>query len=113
MGTAGTMATLLEVLGVALPGTATIPATDPRRTDLALRTGQAAVAAVRAGLRPSDLLTDAAFRDATTVLNAIGGSTNAVIHLLAIAGRTTTEFGLDDLAEALTCLLYTSDAADE
>lgn len=102
MGTAGTMATLLEVLGVALPGTATIPATDPRRTDLALRTGQAAVAAVRAGLRPSDLLTGAAFRDATTVLNAVGGSTNAVIHLLAIAGRTATEFGLDDIAEALT-----------
>lgn len=101
MGTAGTMATILETLGVALPGTASIPATDPRRIELAHKTGQAAVAAVRAGLRPSHLLTSAAFRDAVTVLNAVAGSTNAVIHILAVAGRTTTGFSQEDLASAL------------
>ncbi len=88
MGTASTMACLTEALGMTLPGTATIPALHPDRAAAAEATGRRAVEIALAGLRPSDILTPAAFDNAITMLCAIGGSTNAVIHLLALARRT-------------------------
>ncbi|HEV7214153.1 MAG TPA: dihydroxy-acid dehydratase, partial [Chloroflexota bacterium] len=87
MGTASTMASVVEALGMTLPGNAAIPAVDVRRLHLAERSGRQAVRLARSGLRPSDILTDAAFDNAIRVCMAIGGSTNAVIHLIAIAGR--------------------------
>jgi dihydroxy-acid dehydratase len=88
MGTASTMACLSEALGIALPGTATIPATHADRLRAAEHSGKTAVAMARArGPKPSEILTDAAFHNAMVVLQAIGGSTNAIIHLTALAGR--------------------------
>jgi dihydroxy-acid dehydratase len=100
MGTATTMALLVECLGFALPGSATVPAADPARAELARRTGATAVAAVRADRRPGALLSAAALRNGARVLSACGGSTNAVLHLLAIAGRTGRPWQLDELVEA-------------
>jgi dihydroxy-acid dehydratase len=96
MGTASTMAVLGETLGLMVPGSATIPAGDPRGAAAAAEAGRRAVTAVRAGARPSQILTPAAFRNAIRVLHAIGGSTNAVIHLAALAGRVGVAFSLDD-----------------
>ena len=87
MGTASTMASVAEALGMTLPGNAAIPAPDSRRYQLAERSGRQAVHLARAGLRPSQVLTEAAFENAIRVCMAVGGSTNAVIHLIAIAGR--------------------------
>jgi dihydroxy-acid dehydratase len=88
MGTASTMAAMAEVLGLALPGNAAIPAPDARRLALAELSGRRAVEiALAGGPRPSDLLTTAAFDNAIRTDMAIGGSTNAIVHLLAIAGR--------------------------
>ncbi|WP_025156427.1 dihydroxy-acid dehydratase [Leifsonia aquatica] len=88
LGTASSMAIVAEVLGFVLPGTSTIPAADPRRSLAAIASGREAVAAVRAGRTPSRMLTPAAVRNAIVALNAAGGSTNVVLHLIAIAGRT-------------------------
>ncbi len=97
MGTASTMACLTEALGMALPGSATIPATHADRLRCAERTGAAAVEAGRdGGPRPADVLTKAAFRNALVVLQALGGSTNGLIHLAAIAGRRGIHLDLDD-----------------
>jgi dihydroxy-acid dehydratase len=96
MGTASTMAVLGETLGLMVPGSATIPAGDPRGAAAAAEAGRRAVAAVSDDARPSQILTPAAFRNATRVLHAIGGSTNAVIHLAALAGRVGVAFNLDD-----------------
>jgi dihydroxy-acid dehydratase len=100
MGTASTMAVLSEALGFMVPGSASIPAGDPRGATAARRAGQLAVAAVLDGglPRPQDLVTPAALANAVRVLHAIGGSTNAVIHLAAIAGRAGVPFELDDIA---------------
>ncbi|HTO10459.1 MAG TPA: IlvD/Edd family dehydratase [Candidatus Binatia bacterium] len=87
MGTASTMACLAETLGVALPGTAAIPAVHADRLRAAEATGETAVALARARLTPERILTPAAFENALRVLLAIGGSTNAIIHLTAVAGR--------------------------
>lgn len=87
MGTASTMACMAEALGMMLPGGAAIPAVDSRRLRLAEETGRRIVAAVAEELRPSQILTREAFENAIRVCMAIGGSTNAVIHLKAIAGR--------------------------
>lgn len=87
MGTASTMACLAEALGMALPGAAAVPAADARHLALAEAAGVRIVEMVREELRPSKIMTAAAFRNAITVLMALGGSTNAVIHLIAIAGR--------------------------
>src|SRR5437763_2898100 len=87
MGTASTMAALTEALGLALPGTAAIPAPDSRRLRLAEAAGRQIVEVVRQGLTPSRILTERAFENALRVFMAVGGSTNAVIHLVAIAGR--------------------------
>ena len=96
MGTASTMAVLSEALGMMLPGTATIPAADSRRLVAAERSGARAVALVHENLRPHDILTHAAFENALRVYAAIGGSTNAVIHLLALAGRLRVPLALED-----------------
>ena len=90
MGTASTMAALAEALGVALPGNAAIPAVDSRRAQLAEETGRAIVALVEADRRPTHLLTEAAFDNAIRTLHALGGSANAVIHLIALAGASAS-----------------------
>ena len=87
MGTASTMAAMSEALGLSLPGTAAIPAPDSRRLRLAEAVGRQIVELVRLGLTPSRILTERAFENALRVFMAIGGSTNAVVHLPAIAGR--------------------------
>ncbi len=98
MGTASTMALLSEALGLMIPGSSTIPAGDPRAPAAAAGAGRRAVAAVTGGLAPSALLSPAAFGNAIRVLHAVGGSTNAVIHLAAIAGRVGVDLPLDELA---------------
>ncbi len=96
MGTASTMACMVEALGMGLPGNAAIPAADSRRQVLAHMAGRRIVEMVAEDLKPSDILTKAAFENAIRANGAIGGSTNAVIHLLAIAGRVGVEHSLDD-----------------
>ena len=108
MGTASTMASMVEALGVALPGNAAIPAVDARRARQAQLTGRRIVEMVKDDLRLSKILTRNAFENAIKVNAAIGGSTNAVIHLLAIAGRVGVRLELDDwdrLGSALPCLV--------
>jgi len=96
MGTASTMACVVESLGMALSGNAAIPAVDSRRHVLAHLSGMRIVEMVREDLRMSKVLTRAAFANAVRAVAAIGGSTNAVIHLLALAGRLGVPFTLDD-----------------
>jgi dihydroxy-acid dehydratase len=108
MGTASTMACMTEALGVQLPGGAAWPAADARRLRLAQLSGRRAVELVRQGVPLSAFLTREAFENAIMVLAAIGGSTNAVIHLLAIAGRAGVRLSLDDfdrLARAVPTLV--------
>jgi len=97
MGTASTMACLAETLGMTLPGTAAIPAVHADRLRAAEATGEAAVALIQSRLTPDRILTPAAFENALRVLLAIGGSTNALIHLTAIAGRVGVRLSLDTL----------------
>ncbi len=97
MGTASTMACLAEALGMILPGTAAIPAVHADRLRAAEATGEAAVELIRSGLTPDRILTPAAFENALRVLLAVGGSTNALIHLTAIAGRVGVTLSLDAL----------------
>ncbi|SIS82467.1 dihydroxy-acid dehydratase [Phaeovulum vinaykumarii] len=96
MGTASTMASMAEALGMALSGNAAIPAVDSRRRMMAQLTGRRIVQMVKDDLKPSDILTRAAFENAIGTNGAIGGSTNAVIPLLAIAGRVGLDLTLDD-----------------
>jgi L-arabonate dehydrase len=96
MGTASTMACMTEALGVQLPGGAALPASDSRRLRLAQHSGRRIVELVRQGHALSRFLTRPAFENAVMVLAAIGGSTNAVVHLLAIAGRAGVPLDLDD-----------------
>jgi dihydroxy-acid dehydratase len=96
MGTASTMAALTEAMGMSMPGSAAIPATDARRYAAAEAAGAQAVTMATSGPIPSQVLTRAAFLNAATVLAAIGGSTNAVIHLLALARRCGVPLSLDD-----------------
>lgn len=97
MGTASTMASMAEALGMTLPRNAAIPAPDARRKQLAHLTGRRIVDMVREDLRPSKVMTRASFENAIKVLSAVGGSTNAVIHLLAIAGRVGVQLSLRDI----------------
>lgn len=99
MGTASTMACVAEALGMQLPGSATWPAVDMRRFEVAQEAGRRIVAMVEEDLRPSAVMTRAAFENAIRANAAIGGSTNAIIHLLAIAGRLGVELTLDDFDE--------------
>ena len=96
MGTASTMASMAEALGMALSGNAAIPAVDSRRRVMSQITGRRIVQMVKDDLKPSDIMTKAAFENAIRTNAAIGGSTNAVIHLLAIAGRVSVDLSLDD-----------------
>jgi dihydroxy-acid dehydratase len=96
MGTASTMASVAEALGMTLPGCAAIPAPDSRRLTLAELSGQRIVRMVLDDLRPSKIMTREALENAITVNMAIGGSTNAVVHLLAIAGRLDIDLKLDE-----------------
>jgi len=108
MGTASTMASVVESLGIGLPTNAAIPAVDARRYALAHMAGQRIVEMVREDLRMSKILTRPAFENAIRVVGAIGGSTNAVVHLLAIAGRLGVQLTLDDwdrLGRGVPCLV--------
>jgi dihydroxy-acid dehydratase len=96
MGTASTMASLAETLGLCLPGNGTIPAVDARRRTLAHETGRTIVHLVHEDVRPAAILSRASFDNAIRVHAAIGGSTNAIIHLLAIAGRLGIPLALED-----------------
>jgi dihydroxy-acid dehydratase len=95
MGTASTMNSVAEALGIALPGNGSIPAADSRRLRLAAAAGRRIVELVREGMRPSQIMTPAAFENAITLLCALGGSTNAVVHLPAIAGRLDNDLPLE------------------
>jgi L-arabonate dehydrase len=108
MGTASTMASMVEALGMSLPGNAAIPAVDARRSTLAQTTGRRIVEMVREDLRMSKILTRAALENAIFNNAAIGGSSNAVIHLLALARRVGVPLSLDDwdrLGSSLPCLV--------
>ena len=96
MYTANTMACAAEALGMALPGSAAPPAVDRRRDDIAVRSGQAVVSLVEQGITARKVLTMEAFENAITVVMALGGSTNAVLHLLAIAHEARVDLTLDD-----------------
>jgi dihydroxy-acid dehydratase len=98
MGTASTMAVLAEVLGLMVPGAASIPSGEKRGLAAARAAGRLAVTAVLADLRPQSILTEDSFANAIIALHAIGGSTNAVIHLAAMAGRAGVPFALDDIS---------------
>jgi len=96
MYTANTMASAAEALGMSLPGSAAPPAPDSRRDSFAVRSGEAVVKLVDAGITARDILTKKAFENAITVVMALGGSTNAVLHLLAIAHEAGVALTLDD-----------------
>ena len=96
MGTASTMACVVEALGMALPGNAAIPAVDARRKVLAHMSGRRIVEMVHEDLRMSQVVSHASLANAVRAVAAIGGSTNAVLHLLALAGRLEIPFALDD-----------------
>ena len=100
MGTASTMASLVEGMGLSLPTNAAIPAVDARRMALAHMTGKRIVEMVEEGLNLSKVLTKESFQNAITLNSAVGGSTNSVIHLLALAGRAEIELTLEDFEKA-------------
>jgi dihydroxy-acid dehydratase len=102
MGTASTMACMTEALGLTLPTGAAIPAVDSRRAQLAEATGRQIVEVTARGVRPSDILTREAFENAIRVLHAISGSTNAILHLIAYAGRLGVELPLSLFDELCT-----------
>ncbi len=96
MFTANTMSSIAEALGMSLPGTASPPAVDARREGDAERAGEAVMNLLRLGIRPRDIMTKKAFENAIAVVNALGGSTNAVLHLLAIAHEAEVPLELED-----------------
>lgn len=115
MGTASTMACMVEALGMGMPGNAAIPAADSRRQVLAHMAGRRIMEMVAEDLKPSDILTKEAFENAIRANGAIGGSTNAVIHLLAIAGRVGVDHSLDDwdaIGRDVPCLVNLMPSGD-
>ncbi len=96
MFTANTMSSIAEAIGMSLPGTASPPAIDSRRDADARRAGEAVVNLLRLGIYPRDIMTKKAFENAIAVVNALGGSTNAVLHLLALANEAGVALSLDD-----------------
>ena len=96
MFTANTMASAAEALGMCLPGSSAPPAVDRRRDDFAFASGHAVVGLLEAGIRPRQIMTKPAFENAIAIVNALGGSTNAVLHLLAIAHEAEVDLELDD-----------------
>lgn len=99
MFTANTMASVGEALGLSLPGSSTVPAVDPRLADFAAGSGTAVMSLLDSDTRPSEILTRPAFENAVALVMALGGSTNAVLHLLAIAREAGVGLGLDDFDE--------------
>jgi len=99
MFTASTMASVGEAIGMSLPGSATVPAVDSRLEDYAHRSGEAVVALLEADIRPRDIMTREAFENAITTVMALGGSTNAVLHLMAIAHEADVDLTLEDFDE--------------
>ena len=96
MYTANTMAAVAEALGMSLPGSASVPAVDPRREDICVRSGEAVLRLLEMGISPRHIMTKAAFENAIAIVVAIGGSTNAVLHILAIAREAGIDLSLDD-----------------
>src|SRR6478736_1556990 len=96
MFTANTMASIAEAIGMSLPGSSSAPAPDQRRDDFAYASGQAVVNLLRLGIRPRQIITKEAFENAIAVTMALGGSTNAVLHLLAIAAEARVDLELED-----------------
>ncbi len=96
MYTANTMASISEAIGIALPGSASPPAEDPRREKMCYQSGKAVMNLLEHGIRPKDIFTFEAFENAITVANAIGGSTNAVLHLLALSREVGVNLTLED-----------------
>lgn len=99
MGTASTMACVVEAMGMSLPFSGTAPAVSAQRLRIGVETGRRAVELAASGRKPSHIMTEPAFRNAITVLAAVGGSTNAIIHLTAIARRLGLKLNLDDFHE--------------
>ena len=96
MYTANTMASVSEALGMALPGSSSAPAESDRRTDIAQLTGKSILALVESDIKPRDILSFEAFENAIAIVNAIGGSTNAVLHLIALARETGVKLKVND-----------------
>jgi dihydroxy-acid dehydratase len=96
MFTANTMSSVAEALGMCLPGSASVPAVDRRRDDYAFASGEAVVQLLELGLRPREIMTKEAFENAIAIVMAVGGSTNAVLHLLAIAHECRVDLDLSD-----------------
>jgi dihydroxy-acid dehydratase len=96
MFTANTMASVAEAIGMALPAGATAPAVDRRRDDVAFDSGRAVMQLLESGIRPRQIMTKEAFENAISVSMALGGSTNAVLHLLAIANEARVDLSIDD-----------------
>src|SRR5665811_1855629 len=124
MYTANTMASVAEAIGMSLPCSAAPPSADRRRDAFAHRSGEAVVELLRRGITARQIMTKEAFENAIAVVMAFGGSTNAVLHLLAIAHEAEVDLSLDDFARVAArvphlgdlkpfCLLYTSDADDD
>lgn len=96
MYTANTMASVSEALGMSLPGSSSAPAESDRRTDIARLTGKSLLALVESDIKPRDILSFEAFENAISIVNAIGGSTNAVLHLIALARETGVKLKVND-----------------
>jgi len=107
--TANTMSTAIEVMGMSLPGDASIPAIDPRKDEETLLAGRTLMRLLEEDLRPRDILTRQAFENAITVVVAMGGSTNAVLHLMAIAKEAQVELGLQDFDRISRSTPYITD----
>jgi dihydroxy-acid dehydratase len=109
MFTANTMASVGEALGMSLPGSASAPAVDRRRDDYAYASGVAVIKLLEQNIRPRDILTKAAFENAMAVVMALGGSTNAVLHLLAIAWEARVDLELDDFNKVAARVPHVAD----
>ncbi len=109
MFTANTMASVAEALGMSLPGSSSAPAVDRRRDDAAFASGEAVVALLERGIRPRQILTKEAFENAIAVTMALGGSTNAVLHLLAIANEARVELALEDFNDVAARVPHLAD----
>ncbi len=109
MFTANTMSSIAEALGMSLPGSASAPAIDPSREDDAERAGAAVVNLLKNGIYPRDIMTKKAFENAIAVVNALGGSTNAILHLLAIANEAGVDLSLDDFNRVAATVPHIAD----
>ena len=109
MFTANTMSSIAEALGMSLPGSASAPAIDPSRENDAERAGAAVVNLLKNGIYPRDIMTKKAFENAIAVVNALGGSTNAILHLLAIANEAGVDLSLDDFNRVAATVPHIAD----